>query len=168
MHPLAAWAPELSREGSGVAIVAKGSTFLVRGALQALALLVLLAAGLAAPQQAYAAAENLNAAPSLEAGSRQLRTPNRQALDRSYGLRCALSRKSSNPLAEARKQNSGADADDDAPADAHAILTAAGLFNGEASQEWQPSPADRAFEPGYPASFQPRAPPPLTHSCLSA
>ena len=148
--------------------MAKGSTFLVTSAVQALAMLVLLGAGWAAPQQAFAAADNLNAVPGLEAGSRQLRTPNPQALDRSYAIRCALSRKSSNPLAEARKQNSAADAVNDAPADAHAILNAAGLFKGEAGQEWQPSPADRVFEAGYPASFQPRAPPPLTHSCLSA
>ena len=144
--------------------MAKGSTFLVRSVLQALALLVLLAVGWAAPQQALAAAENLNAVPSLEAGSRQLRTPNPKALDRSYAIRCALSRKSSDPLAEARKLNSAADADNDVPADAHAILNATGIFSGEAGQKRQPFPADRAFEAGYPASFQPRAPPSLTHS----
>ena len=143
--------------------MAKSSAFLVRSALQALVLLVLAVAGWAAPQQAFAATELLNAAPGLHAGSRQLRGPGPYALDWPSADRCAVTRKFSDPRAEARKQKGAADAENDAPADAHAILTAACIPYSESGEGWQPSPADRGIEATYPAAFQPRAPPSLAH-----
>jgi hypothetical protein len=144
--------------------MAKSSAFLVRSALQALVLLVLAVAGWAAPQQAFAATELLNAAPGLHAGSRQLRGPGPHALDWPSADRCAVTRKFSDPRAEARKQKGAADAGNDAPADAHAILTAAACIPySESGEGWQPSSTDRGIEATYPAAFQPRAPPSLTH-----
>jgi hypothetical protein len=139
--------------------VAQRSAFFVWGAFQALALLVLIVAGWAAPQQAFAAAGTVNAVPSLEASSRQLRTSNPLALDPPGTSRCALSRKG--PLTESLKQNRFAG--DDAPADSHAILTAAGFLIGESGQDPQHCQADRGIKPAYPAAFQSRAPPSLTN-----
>jgi len=143
--------------------MAKSSAFPVRSALQALVLLVLAVAGWAAPQQAFAATELLNAAPGLHAGSRQLRGPGPHALDWPSADRCALTRKLSVSRAEARKQKGAANADNDAPSDAYAILTAACIPYSESGAGWQPSRTDRGIEATYPAAFQPRAPPSLTH-----
>lgn len=143
--------------------MAKSVAFLVRSALQALALLVLVVAGWAAPQQAFAATEYLSGAPGLQAGSHQLRSPSPHALDWPRADRCAVTRKFSDPRAEARKQKGAADAGNDAPADAHAILTAACIPYSESGEGWQPSSTDRGIEATYPAAFQPRAPPSLTH-----
>jgi hypothetical protein len=139
--------------------VAQRSAFLVWGVVQALTLLVLIVAGWAAPQQAFAAAGTVNAAPSLEASSRQLRTSNPLALDPPYAMRCALSRKGT--LNVSRKQNRFAGGD--APADSHAILTAAGVLIGESGQDPQHCQADRGIKPSYRTAFQSRAPPSLTH-----
>lgn len=143
--------------------MATSAAFLVRSALQALALLVLVVAGWAAPQQGFAATEHLNAAPALQAASRHFLSPSPHALDWPRTDRRALTRKLPTSCAEARRQGGAADADSDAPADAYAILTAAAIGYSKSGAGWQPFPTGRGPEATCPAAFQSRAPPPLTH-----
>lgn len=141
--------------------MAKSSAYLVRRAIQALALLVLIVAGLSAPHQAFAVTKNLNAAPALEGSSLQLRSPAPQALDRSFAGRCALKRKETFDLAETQKQ--GAASNDDTPADAYAIVTGASL-NGACPVHGRYHVKENCgLQRECAAAFQSRAPPSLTH-----
>lgn len=167
MQALSALSPGSAREGSKVAAMAKRSTFFVRGAVQALALLVLVVAGAAWPERSIAAPDNLQASANLDAHSRQLGAPNLEALDRPAAGRCGPTRNAPTPRAEPRRQTGTTAVDESAAADADVVPAFACNLDGEPGPRLGPWQVDRRSAVASPAPFQSRAPPsrPLLTVC---